>query len=322
MNRWYHQRTKDEDYFRLAILKNANRIRNKVVLDVGAGTGILSHFCVEAGARKVYAVEASAIAEQAKKVALANNAQDKISVINDLVENIELPEKVDVIVSEWMGYSLLFEGMLKSVIYARDKWLKEDGIILPSCAEIYLAPISYDEDYEERHNFWYSIKDKYGVSMDTIVPLAKQEAFKNVCLCQLTTENVIAPETCIYSLSIKQVCEADLKRIEQPFSLIAMGRALVHGFTLWFNVSFEICDGSNVLLSTSPFSPPTHWCQSVMYLKDPFNVEQDQVIKGNIKIVESEESDRCIDIQMEFSSDFNGHSVNGSNIFYLNSNFT
>lgn len=39
-------------------------------------------------------------------------------------EEVELPEKVDVIVSEWMGYMLLYETMLPSVLYVRDKWLK------------------------------------------------------------------------------------------------------------------------------------------------------------------------------------------------------
>lgn len=42
------------------------------------------------------------------------------------VEEVELPdgiEKVDIIISEWMGYCLFYESMLKTVLYARDKWL-------------------------------------------------------------------------------------------------------------------------------------------------------------------------------------------------------
>jgi len=41
-------------------------------------------------------------------------------------------EEVDIIISEWMGYFLLFEGMLHSVIYARDRFLKPDGVMFPS----------------------------------------------------------------------------------------------------------------------------------------------------------------------------------------------
>lgn len=49
-----------------------------------------------------------------------------ITLIAGKAEEVELPEefpKVDIIVSEWMGYCLLYEGMLNSVIFARDKWL-------------------------------------------------------------------------------------------------------------------------------------------------------------------------------------------------------
>lgn len=47
------------------------------------------------------------------------------------VEEIELPDgitKVDIIISEWMGYCLFYESMLDTVLYARDKWLKEGKI--------------------------------------------------------------------------------------------------------------------------------------------------------------------------------------------------
>ncbi|XP_006763176.1 PREDICTED: protein arginine N-methyltransferase 6, partial [Myotis davidii] len=100
-------------------------LRGKTVLDVGAGTGILSIFCVQAGARRVYAVEASAIWQQAREVVRLNGLEDRVHVLPGQVETVELPEQVDAIVSEWMGYGLLHESMLSSVLHARAKWLKE-----------------------------------------------------------------------------------------------------------------------------------------------------------------------------------------------------
>ncbi|KAI8511726.1 class I-like SAM-binding methyltransferase super [Branchiostoma belcheri] len=88
--------------YRLAILRCWEQIRGKAVVDVGAGTGILSLFCVQAGARKVYAVEASALAEETRKVVRANGMEGRIEVLHGRAEEVELPEKVDVIVSEWM----------------------------------------------------------------------------------------------------------------------------------------------------------------------------------------------------------------------------
>ena len=47
-----------------------------------------------------------------------------ITIFKGKVEEVELPvEKVDIIISEWMGYCLFYESMLNTVLYARDKWL-------------------------------------------------------------------------------------------------------------------------------------------------------------------------------------------------------
>jgi len=54
---------------------------------------------------------------------------DKVTIIKSKVEEAELPEKVDIIISEWMGYFLIYESMMDSVLFARDKWLKPDGIV-------------------------------------------------------------------------------------------------------------------------------------------------------------------------------------------------
>ena len=62
-------------------------------------------------------------------------------VLHGKAEEVELPEcaQVDIIVSEWMGFYLLHESMLDSVIAARDKHLKADGVMLPSKATLYAA---------------------------------------------------------------------------------------------------------------------------------------------------------------------------------------
>ncbi|XP_014671471.1 PREDICTED: protein arginine N-methyltransferase 6-like isoform X2 [Priapulus caudatus] len=65
--------------YRTAILKNYRQLYKKTVIDVGAGTGILSIFCVQAGAKHVYAVEASDMARQIEKLAAANNMQHRLS---------------------------------------------------------------------------------------------------------------------------------------------------------------------------------------------------------------------------------------------------
>lgn len=67
----------------------------------------------------------------------------KISVVVGKVEELpELPgaeQKVDIIVSEWMGYALLFETMLDSVFAARDRWLRPGGAMMPDRASLFVA---------------------------------------------------------------------------------------------------------------------------------------------------------------------------------------
>jgi hypothetical protein len=58
-----------------------------------------------------------------------NGLSDKVTIIRGKIEEIRLPvETVDIIISEWMGYFLIFESMYSSVLWARDKWLAPDGI--------------------------------------------------------------------------------------------------------------------------------------------------------------------------------------------------
>lgn len=116
-----------QDYVRTstyqrAILGNSVDFKDKIILDVGAGSGILSFFAVQAGAKKVYAVEASNMAYHAELLISANNLSNKIIVVAGKIEEIEIPELVDCIVSEPMGYMLYNERMLETYLHAK-KWL-------------------------------------------------------------------------------------------------------------------------------------------------------------------------------------------------------
>lgn len=77
-----------------SILRNEHFFRDKVVLDVGCGTGILSMFAAKAGARAVYAVDMSSIAHQASEIVAENGYKDVITVMQCKMEDAPLPEKV------------------------------------------------------------------------------------------------------------------------------------------------------------------------------------------------------------------------------------
>eukprot|EP00659_Diplonema_papillatum_P000565 gene565-855_t len=135
-----------------AVMQNKHLFEGKVIMDVGAGQGILSMFAAKAGAKKVYAVERSHMSRVAAALVKANGLQDVVEVCNKDVDLLEIPEKVDLLISEWMGIGLVHERMLEVVLRARDKFLKpvsEGGAIFPTTATIFLAPLYEDNSESE-----------------------------------------------------------------------------------------------------------------------------------------------------------------------------
>ncbi|XP_063399684.1 protein arginine N-methyltransferase 1-B-like [Mytilus trossulus] len=126
--------------YRNAILQNTNLFRDKIV---GCGTGILCMFAAEAGASKVIGIDCAHIIDRTRNIVSKNGFADVITLIKCKVEDAKLPggiDKVDIIISEWMGYCLLFETFINSILFARDKWLKKEcGLIFPDKFWLYLT---------------------------------------------------------------------------------------------------------------------------------------------------------------------------------------
>lgn len=80
-----------------------------------------------------------------------------ITLIRGKIEEVVLPvEKVDIIISEWMGYFLLYESMLDTVLFARDKWLAPNGMIFPDKASLYVCAIEDAEYRQDKIDCTYS----------------------------------------------------------------------------------------------------------------------------------------------------------------------
>jgi protein arginine N-methyltransferase 1 len=159
--------------YQRAIEQNPDDFKDKVVLDIGCGTGILSIFAARAGAKHVYAIENAEIALFATEIIKRNGLEDKITVIKGKMEEVTLPvPQVDIIISEWMGYFLLYESMLDSVLWARDKYLRKGGKMLPDTATMYVAGIEDGQYKAEKKQFW---DDVYGVNMSCLTPTVMQE---------------------------------------------------------------------------------------------------------------------------------------------------
>ncbi|XP_024082060.1 protein arginine N-methyltransferase 1 isoform X2 [Cimex lectularius] len=253
--------------------KNKEFFKNKTVLDVGCGTGILAMFAATAGAKEVVGIDESEILYQAFDILRENDLHNVVKLIKGKLETQELPlEKFDVIISEWMGYFLLFEGMLDSVIYARETYLAPGGLMLPSKASIHLSGVS---DLE-RHNYMISFWDNVsGFKMSCMKTLSAQEPFVEL----VKSETIITDVHTVYTLDISTCTSEDMNfstDFELTINQSSTLTALVGSFDVDFNLPYS------VTLSTSPKAPRTHWQQTVFYIKNPISVVAGQKLKCRI----------------------------------------
>uniref|UniRef100_A0A8C2RUU1 type I protein arginine methyltransferase n=1 Tax=Capra hircus TaxID=9925 RepID=A0A8C2RUU1_CAPHI len=260
--------------YRNSMFHNRHLFKDKVVLDVGSGTGILCMFAAKAGARKVIGIECSSISDYAVKIVKANKLDHVVTIIKGKVEEVELPvEKVDIIISEWMGYCLFYESMLNTVLYARDKWLAPDGLIFPDRATLYVTAIE-DRQYKDYKIHWW--ENVYGFDMSCIKDVAIKEPLVDVVdPKQLVTNACLIKEVDIYTVKVEDLT------FTSPFCLQVKRNDYVHALVAYFNIEFTRCH-KRTGFSTSPESPYTHWKQTVFYMEDYLTVKTGEEIFGTI----------------------------------------
>ncbi|XP_062108641.1 probable histone-arginine methyltransferase 1.4 isoform X2 [Humulus lupulus] len=286
-----HQQNMLQDYVRTgtyyaAVIENRSDFYGRVVVDVGAGSGILSLFAAQAGAKHVYAVEASEMAEYARKLIAGNPAlSQRITVIKGKVEEVELPEKADILISEPMGTLLVNERMLESYVIARDRFLQPSGKMFPTVGRIHMAPFSDEYLFVEIANkalFWQQ-ENYYGVNLTALHGSAFQGYFSQPVVDAFDPRLLVAPSIS-HLIDFTKVKEEDLYEIDIPLRFIASVGARVHGLACWFDVLFN---GSTVQrwLSTAPGAPTTHWYQLRCVLSQPLYVMAGQEITGQLRMV-------------------------------------
>ena len=125
-----------------------------IVVDLGAGTGILSFIACKLGAKKVYSIEILESAILIDKIAKANGLENKICVFNKDSNQVELPEKADVIISSIHGILPLYRNYISSIRDAHRRFLKPGGIMLPSKDRIQLAIVESKKAYKRKENVY------------------------------------------------------------------------------------------------------------------------------------------------------------------------
>ncbi|XP_063960743.1 protein arginine N-methyltransferase 1-like [Lytechinus pictus] len=293
--------------YRNAMYHNRHLFKGKTVLDIGCGTGILCMFAAKAGAAKVIGIECSSIVDHADKIIKANKLDHVIEIVRGKVEEVTLPvEKVDIIISEWMGYCLFYESMLNTVLFARDKWLsKDDGLIFPDRATLHVTAIEDRQYKDEKINWWDNV---YGFDMSCIRDIAISEPLVDVVdPKQLVTNSFLIKEISMYTVKVEDLT------FQAPFQLIVHRNDYIQALVTYFNIDFTMCH-KRTGFSTSPDSHYTHWKQTVFYLDDYITAKRGEELYGTFSMKPNAKNNR--DLDFEIGMEFSGELSN------IKSNFT
>ncbi|MBI5682197.1 MAG: 50S ribosomal protein L11 methyltransferase [Deltaproteobacteria bacterium] len=256
------------DAYEKAISKTVKE--GDVVLDLGCGLGILSFLAIKTGAKKVYAVEKTDSINLAKEVARINKIDDRIVFIEGVSKEITLPEKVDVIISETLGSFAVEENTLEFTIDARERFLKEDGRMIPEALKLYLVPVENKNIYKKTA-FW---KDVAGFDFS----YAKDEFTKRLLIEDISKKDFLSKPEVYKGIDLIEINE---KSINEKIVFEFSRDGTIHGFAGWFEALLT----DDVLIDTSPSSERTHWRQAFFPIKEPIKIEKGNYIIIDMKVM-------------------------------------
>jgi protein arginine N-methyltransferase 1 len=239
--------------------------RGDVVVDVGAGTGLLSLLACRAGAARVYAIEEAPIIEMARILVLDNGYSDRVILLRGNSRKIVLPEMADVVVSETIGAFVFSEGILSTLVDARERLLKPSGSLIPERITVYLAPV---ESYEEGIGFWE--KPVHGFDFSSAAPRVAVETM--IASRKIDGRHFLDQEQVLYDLDFRSAgAKTDFSR---TLEFTAQRKGTLHGFVgFWEALLF-----GDASIRCRPGGPHVHWTPVLFRLPEGIAAEAGDLI--------------------------------------------
>lgn len=208
-----------------------------VVIDLGAGTGILGLLALRAGARRVYAIDASPALGLARAIVTANGMADRVVFIRDRSTHAQLPELADVVVADQLGAFGYGAGVLEYFADARARLLKPSGRIIPATLTFLVAPV-HGTRCRARVGWWN--RDVAGFSVARVEEIAAATSHA----IMLGAEDLAAPGARGASLP----CDENPPVLRVAASTTALRDAVIDGIGAWFEADL----GGGITMTNSP----------------------------------------------------------------------
>jgi len=294
-------------------------VHGKVVLDLHAGLGFRSLLAARMGAKAVFAVEPTCLANQARQIVADNDLSSIVTVLQcDVDRDMRLPaphHQVDVILARWLGDGALFNSLVDVVLYARDRFLAADGVILPNRVTMHLRGIDTavatgqaagtgsragaaahgsggrqavkpGQPGAASGGFWSN--DIYGFDMSSV-----QHARQQRPQCQLrpvsdSESSCVTDPFPVHTLDVME-CSLRDASFRAPFVLrpaTPSAHARCDALALAFHVHFDHCGGGGgpVTFCTDPRATTTsHWLPTTLFLDSPVVLPPGSVLGGTLR---------------------------------------
>ncbi|MCZ6462257.1 MAG: 50S ribosomal protein L11 methyltransferase [Actinobacteria bacterium] len=240
-----------------------------VVVDIGAGTGVLSMFAAMAGARHVYAIEEGPIGEVAIRAIEHNGFADRITVLRGRSTEIELPVRGTVLVTETIGNVGLEEGITAWVRDAQERLLTPDARFIPRSVAVVAAPVEVHEDHGELTR-WK--RPQYTLDFSALLELG----VNNLLWAELAPRNLVAEPIPIIEVDLTARPDSD---VAGSARFVSQRECALHGIGVWFRA--ELVPG-RFLTNGPPLRTPS-WNQGYLPLLEPIHVRKGDEIDITIE---------------------------------------
>lgn len=242
-----------------------------VVLDFGCGLGILAMMAARAGARKVYAVDRLSIVRVAQAIA-KKNGLSRIDFVFAPEGGFDLPEKVDVVVSEWMGHFAVHEGMIGPLCAARDKHLREGGRMLPERVTMRASLVTSRSAHDERALFQRPV---HGFDFAPV----SEWSFGEVAGVRFRAEDLLGP-----GVEVARLEMASVRGMPRAVAgeIVPDRAEEVFGIAGWFDADLA----SGVRFGTGPDAEETHWTPLYFPFATPMKVAANRPVRLRLSPVQ------------------------------------
>jgi hypothetical protein len=222
-----------------------------------------------------------------RQIIADNGFADTITVFTGPIEDVVLPEQVDVLFTSAFGYSLYLESLLPQFLHARDRLLKPGGAVLPTRYTISIAGCSPSR-FASRP-FWTSV---YGYDFTPIARDVAVAPFKT-----LVASSRLCTEAFAWTGTFERGSEIEIR--DAQFAMKVTREVDMMGIVVWFDILYRLPKQARVL-GTGPNSPDTHWMQICLPFQEALRVKSGDVIAGKLAIVPEAPQMREVVYELEF----------------------